>query len=67
LPEWAEQVQRVVDVVAGENLSRGGLKRDLAMGENLAHQRVLDVAKEKRKAEIDLGSVFSLAINQDLE
>jgi hypothetical protein len=57
----------LVDVAAGENLSRGGLKRDLAMGENLVHRRVLDVAKEKRKGEIDIGSIFSLAINEDLE
>jgi hypothetical protein len=49
-----EQVQWVVDVAAGENLSRGGLRRDLAIGENLVHRRVLDVAKEKRKGEIDL-------------
>jgi len=54
LPEWVEQVQWVVDVAAGENLSRGGLRRDLAIGENLVHRRVLDVAKEKRKGEIDL-------------
>jgi hypothetical protein len=59
--EWAEQVQQVLDVAVGENLSRGGIRRDLAMGEGSVHpsRRVVDMAKkEKRKGEIDLGSVF---------